>query len=145
MLLDGQAQTVAAVDPGRIGTVLNLGVTAGSLGAVGSGSFAVSATAAADQHWRVGSTVPVVYPDGTHARLRVAAIFGHPDIIGDYLFAAAGWAPHAGQALDSMVLIKLKPGAAPARPAPRSPRPSPGPASRGCRTGRSTRPARPER
>jgi putative ABC transport system permease protein len=118
VLLDGQAQTVAAVDPG-IGTVLNLGVTAGSLGAVGSGSFAVSAAAAADQHWRVGSTVPVVYPDGAHARLRVAAIFGHPDITGDYLFSAAGWAPHAGQALDSMVLIKLKPGAAlgPARAA----------------------------
>ena len=113
VLLDGQAQTVAAVDPGRIGTVLNLGVTAGSLGAVGPGSFAVSAAAAADRHWRVGSTVPVVYPDGAHARLRVAAIFGHPDITGDYLFAAAGWAPHAGQALDSMVLIKLKPGAAP--------------------------------
>ena len=113
VLLDGQAQTVAAADPGRIGTVLNLGVTAGSLGAVGPGSFAVSAAAAADQHWRVGTTVPVVYPDGAHARLRVAAIFGHPDITGDYLFAAAGWAPHAGQALDSMVLIKLKPGAAP--------------------------------
>ena len=119
VLLDGQAQTVAAIDPGRIGTVLNLRVTAGSLGAVGSGSFAVSAAAAADRHWRVGSTVPVVYPDGAHARLRVAAIFGHPDITGDYLFAAAGWAPHAGQALDSMVLIKLKPGAAlgPARAA----------------------------
>ena len=119
VLLDGQAQTVAAIDPGRIGTVLNLGVTAGSLGAVGSGSFAVSAAAAADRHWRVGSTVPVVYPDGAHARLRVAAIFGHPDITGDYLFAAAGWAPQAGQALDSMVLIKLKPGAAlgPARAA----------------------------
>ena len=28
---------------------------------------------------------------------RPAAIFGHPDITGDYLFAAAGWSPHAGQ------------------------------------------------
>ena len=51
-----------------------------------------------------------------------AAGRGHlrpPDITGDYLFAAAGWAPHAGQPLDSMVLIKLKPGAAlgPARAA----------------------------
>src|SRR6266702_2850108 len=57
VLLDGQAQTVAAVDPGRIGSVLNLGVTAGSLGAVDSGSFAVSTAAAADQHWQVGSRV----------------------------------------------------------------------------------------
>jgi hypothetical protein len=62
VLLNGQAQTIAAVDPDRIGSVLNLGVTAGSLGAVDSGSFAVSAAAAADQHWRVGSRVPVVYP-----------------------------------------------------------------------------------
>ena len=54
VLLDGHAQTVAAADPGRIGTVLNLGVTAGSLGAVGPGSFAVSAAAATAQHWRVG-------------------------------------------------------------------------------------------
>jgi putative ABC transport system permease protein len=113
VLLDGRAQTVAAADPGRIGAVLNLGVTAGSLGAVDAGSFAVSASAAADRHWRVGSTVPVVYPDGAQARLRVAAIFDHPDITGDYLFAAAGWAPHAGQRLDSMVLLKLKPGASP--------------------------------
>jgi len=119
VLLNGQAQTIAAVDPDRIGSVLNLGVTAGSLGAVDSGSFAVSAAAAADQHWRVGSRVPVVYPDGTRAWLRVAAVFDHPDVTGDYLFAAAGWAPHAGQPLDAMVLIKLKPGAAlgPARAA----------------------------
>ena len=119
VLLNGQAQTIAAADPARIGSVLNLGVTAGSLGVVDSGSFAVSAAAAADQHWRVGSRVPVVYPDGTRARLRVAAVFDHPDVTGDYLFAAAGWAPHAGQPLDAMVLIKLKPGAAlgPARAA----------------------------
>jgi len=113
VLLDGQAQTVAAADPRRIGAVVNLGVTAGSLGAVDARAFAVSATVAADRHWRVGSRVPVVYPDGTRARLRVAAIFDHPDVTGDYLFAAAGWAPHATQPLDSMVLLKLKPGASP--------------------------------
>jgi putative ABC transport system permease protein len=111
VLLGGQSQTIAAADPGRIGAVLNLGVSAGSLGAVDAGSFAVSSAVAADRHWRVGSTVPVVYPDGSTARLRVAAIFGHPDITGDYLFALSGWRPHAGQALDGTILIKLKPGA----------------------------------
>jgi putative ABC transport system permease protein len=112
VLLDGTSQTISAADPGRIGTVLDLGVTAGSLGALDAGSFAVSATAAAAQHWQVGSTVPVVYPDGSRARLRVAAIFDHPDITGDYLFAQSGWEAHAGQALDAMILVKLKPGAA---------------------------------
>ncbi|HET9969746.1 MAG TPA: ABC transporter permease, partial [Streptosporangiaceae bacterium] len=111
VLLDGTSQTISAADPGRIGTVLDLGVTAGSLGALDVGSLAVSAAAAADQHWRVGSTVPVVYPDDSRARLRVAAIFDHPDITGDYLFAQSGWEAHAGQALDAMILVKLKPGA----------------------------------
>jgi putative ABC transport system permease protein len=111
VLLGGQSQTIAAADPGRIGTVLNLGVSAGSLGAVNAGSFAVSSTVATDRHWRVGRTVPVVYPDGSTARLRVAAIFDHPDITGDYLFALSGWRPHTGQALDGTILIKLRPGA----------------------------------
>ncbi len=111
VLLGGQSQAIAAADPGRIGTVLNLGVSAGSLGAVGPGSFAVSSTAAADRHWRVGRTVPVVYPDGSTARLRVAAIFDHPDVTGDYLFSLSGWRAHAGQALDGTILLKLKPGA----------------------------------
>ena len=112
VLLDGQARTIAAADPGRIGAVVNLGLTAGSLREVDASSFGVSAKAAADQHWRIGTRVPVVYPDGFRGQLRVAAIFDHPDITGDYLFAAAGWGPHAGQAIDSMILIKLKPGAA---------------------------------
>jgi putative ABC transport system permease protein len=90
--------------------VLNLGLEAGSLRGLGAGSFVVSAQAAADQHWRVGSTVPVVYPDGYRGQLRVAAIFEHPGITGDYLLTTAGWRPHARQALDSSVLIRLKAG-----------------------------------
>jgi putative ABC transport system permease protein len=111
VLLGGQSQAITAADPGHLGAVLNLGVSAGSLGAVNAGSFAVSSTAATDRHWRVGSTVPVAYPDGSTARLRVAAIFDHPDITGDYLFSLSGWRAHAGQALDGTILIKLKPGA----------------------------------
>jgi putative ABC transport system permease protein len=47
--LDGQARTIAAADPGHIGAVVNLGVAAGSLRDLGTGSFAVSARAAADR------------------------------------------------------------------------------------------------
>ncbi len=110
VLLDSHTRTIAVADPGSIASVVNLGLTAGTLTDLGVGSFAVSAQAAADQHWRVGTAVPVTYPDGTVGRLRVAAIFNHPDITGDYLFTEAGWTPHAGQALDSKILIKLKPG-----------------------------------
>jgi hypothetical protein len=46
-----------------------------------------------------------------HPLLRqVAAIFGHPDITGDYLLDLADWARHAGQNLDSAVFVKASPG-----------------------------------
>src|SRR5215472_137562 len=109
-VLGGHSREIAAADPASIGHVLDLAVTRGSLRDLGPGSLAVSSKAAADQHWSLGSRVPVTYPDGTTATLRVAAIFGHPDITGDYLLDQAGWAPHAGQNLDSAVFIQVADG-----------------------------------
>jgi putative ABC transport system permease protein len=114
VLLNGQAQTIAAVDPDRIGSVLNL-VTADRsaprlrlVRGVGGGS--------GDQHCRSGhgcrSCTPTV---PARCRSRPCST---TRVTGDYLFAAVGWA-HAGQPLDAMVLIKLRPDAAlgPARAA----------------------------
>jgi putative ABC transport system permease protein len=109
-VLGGHTSTITAADPAAIGHVLNLGVTHGSLGDLDPGSLAVSSKAAAGQHWAVGSRVPVTYPDGTAVTLRIAAIFDHPDLTGDYLLDQAGWARHAGQNLDSAVFIKVAAG-----------------------------------
>jgi putative ABC transport system permease protein len=106
-VLGGQSRVITAADPASIGHVLDLAVTRGSLRDLSPRSLAVSSTAAADQHWTLGSRVPVTYPDGTTATLRIAAIFDHPDITGDYLLDQAGWVPHAGQNLDSAVFIKV--------------------------------------
>jgi putative ABC transport system permease protein len=109
-VLGGHTSTITAADPAAIGHVLNLGLTHGSLGDLNPGSLAVSSKAAAGQHWAVGSRVPVTYPDGTAATLRITAIFDHPDLTGDYLLDQAGWARHAGQNLDSAVFIKVAAG-----------------------------------
>jgi len=109
-VLDGHSREITAADPASIGQVLNLAVTRGSLRHLSPGSLAVSRKAAAGQHWSLGSLVPITYPDGTTSSLRVAAIFGHPDITGDYLLNQAGWDPHAGQNLDSAVFIRVAPG-----------------------------------
>jgi putative ABC transport system permease protein len=109
-ILGGRTSTITAADPAGIGHVLDLAVTRGSLRDLAPGSLAVSRTAAASRHWTIGSRVPVVYPDGTTAALRVAAVFDHPDITGDYLLDQAGWTPHAGQDLDSAVFIKVAAG-----------------------------------
>jgi putative ABC transport system permease protein len=109
-VLGGHTSAITAADPAAIGHVLNLGVTRGSLGDLNPGSLAVSSKAAAGQHWAVGSRMPVTYPDGTAATLRIAAIFDHPDLTGDYLLDQADWARHAGQNLDSAVFLKVTAG-----------------------------------
>jgi putative ABC transport system permease protein len=109
-VLGGRTSEITAADPASIGQVLDLAVTRGSLRDLSPESLAVSAKTAAARHWTLGSRVPVTYPDGTTATLRVAAIFGHPDITGDYLLDQAGWDPHAGQNLDSAVFIQVAPG-----------------------------------
>jgi putative ABC transport system permease protein len=108
VLLDGVSRQATIGDPGAIGHVINLGVTAGSLAPATTGTLAVSRTAAGSRHWRVGTTVAVTYPDGASGQLRVGAIYNNAGIAGDYLLTPAGWAPHAGQVVDSQILIKLR-------------------------------------
>jgi putative ABC transport system permease protein len=109
-VLGGRTSEITAADPASIGHVLDLAVIRGSLRDLSAASLAVSSTAAVGRHWSLGSRVPVTYPDGTTATLRVAAIFGHPDITGDYLLDQAAWASHAGQNLDSAVFIQAAKG-----------------------------------
>jgi len=109
-LIGGKAHAVTVADPARAGQVLDLGVTSGALAAMTPASLAVSADAAKSNHWHVGSTAPIIYPDGAHGTVTVAAIYSHPDITGDYLLTAAGWARHTDQAVVSKILVKLRPG-----------------------------------
>ncbi len=111
VLLDGAVQTVTVADPRSLGRVVDLGTTTGALRDLNAGSIAVSTTVAGEQHWRIGTRIPVTYPDGAVGRLRVAAVFDHPDITGDYVLDQAGWRRHAGQVLDSQILLDLRPGA----------------------------------
>jgi len=73
-------------------------------------TIAVARSAASTNHWRIGSTVSVTYPDGTSGRLRVGAIYTHTQIAGDYLITQQSWAAHSRQVLDDQILVKLRPG-----------------------------------
>jgi len=106
-VVDGHSRQLSAVDPATIGSVLDLDVAAGSLAADG---FAVSKGVADDQHWRIGTVVPITYPDGTTERVQVGAIYRNTLLGGDYLLDAALWRPHASQLLASEVLLKVRPG-----------------------------------
>ncbi len=107
----GQPESVTAVPPATLGQVLNLHVTAGSVGRLRPDELAVSQVQATDRGWRLGSPVSLVLPDGTRAEVTVAAIYQSRDLVGDYVLPISLWAPHAAQLTASAMYVKLAPGA----------------------------------
>src|SRR5215472_5604163 len=110
VLLDGISQQVTAADPAALDRVINLGITAGTLNPAGAGWLAVAKAAASTNHWRIGSTVAVTYPDGASGRLRVGAIYTRTQMAGNYLITQQTWGEHSRQVIDGQILIKLRPG-----------------------------------
>src|SRR5581483_7359913 len=109
--LDGAVRGVTVVDAPAATKVVDFGVDDGSLSSMSASSLAVSDSAARARHWRVGTVVPIVYPDGTSSTLTVAAIYSHTDLVGDYTITASAWSSHATQLVDTQVFVRLAPGA----------------------------------
>jgi putative ABC transport system permease protein len=110
VLLDGISQQVTAANTAALGQVVKLGITAGTLNPAGADWIAVAKSAASTNHWRLGNTVAVTYPDGASGRLRVGAIYTRTQMVGNYLITQHTWAAHARQLIDGQILIKLRPG-----------------------------------
>jgi putative ABC transport system permease protein len=108
--IGGKGQTVAAVDPASASAVLDLHTVAGSLASLSGDQLAVSEHVARAQHWHIGTTLPVVFPDSTTARLRIGAIYRSRDLVGDYVLPAPAWYRHAVQPLDKYVFATFAPG-----------------------------------
>ncbi|HEX2118250.1 MAG TPA: ABC transporter permease, partial [Acidimicrobiales bacterium] len=85
-------------------------VTVADLGRLGATELAVSTDEAEARGWTVGTSVPLRFVDGATADFTVGAIYEVGDVAGDYLIGREAWAPHAGQDVDSQILIGLEPG-----------------------------------
>ncbi len=109
--ISGKGENVSAMDPAHARAVLDLHPVAGSLAALSGNRLAVSEHVASAQRWHVGTTLPVVFPDGITARLRIGAIYRSRDLVGDYLLPASAWYPHAVQPLDRYIFATFASGA----------------------------------
>jgi putative ABC transport system permease protein len=109
--IGGDLHEVTVVEPASVGAVIDLDVVAGSIGAVRSDSVAVAKDEADAHHWTIGTSLPVVYPDGTTDRLAITALYDHTDLTGNYLVDASTWMTHTAQPIDSQILLRVRPGA----------------------------------
>ncbi|NUS59051.1 MAG: ABC transporter permease [Streptomycetaceae bacterium] len=110
-LVDGSSRQIMAADTGRLDRVLDLGLDTGTATGLGPDTIAVADSVASDHGWRVGTAVPVVYPDGTRASLTVAGIYTRTTVTGDYLIDRQAWAPHSVTDVDAMAVVGLADGA----------------------------------
>ena len=106
----GSAQQITAVDPERIGAVLDLRTGAGSIASLGTGQLAVSQHEADAHGWHLGTALPVTLPDGTTTRLSIGALYGSRDLTGDYALPLGLWTAHSRQVIDSVIMVKVSPG-----------------------------------
>jgi putative ABC transport system permease protein len=113
---DGSSKFFVALQPQSAGALFDLKVEAGRLTDLGeSGSVAVSRAVADDHHWKIGSKLPVRFPNGT-SELTVRTIYGNGQKQGlsDYGLSLATFDQHYTSQLDQQVYVKLAPGVSPA-------------------------------
>ena len=105
--VDGHGKRITVADVVNLGDVLDLEVREGALERLGPTEVAVSSDEAEAEHRTMGSTVTIGFVDGAAADFTVGAIYDVSDVAGDYVVSRAAWAPHAGQDVDSQILIGL--------------------------------------
>jgi putative ABC transport system permease protein len=113
---DGSSKFFAALEPQSANELFDLDVEDGRTRDLEqSNSLAVSRAVADDHKWRIGSTVPVRFPNGT-TDLTVRMIFGNgqKEGLADYAFSIATFDEHYTNQLDQQVYVKLGSGVSPA-------------------------------
>src|SRR5215207_4563923 len=109
---DGADSTYSAVDPATAVDGLNLGLTAGSVAALGTNGVVVAQSAATSHGWKLGDVIHSEFAATGKHDLRVVGIYNTKGWIGDdFIISIAAQTAAAGQQLTSAGLVRLAPGA----------------------------------
>ncbi|WP_432938945.1 ABC transporter permease [Kribbella sp. CA-253562] len=112
---DGGDSSYSAVDPATAKDGLNLGLSSGSVSALGTDGVVVSQSAATKHGWKVGDIVHSEFAATGKRDLRVVGVYTTKGWIGDdFIISIATQTAAAGQQLTTSGLVKVAPGADPA-------------------------------
>ncbi|MGW7756426.1 ABC transporter permease [Streptomyces violaceusniger] len=107
----GDTDTLTGVDPKAIKDLVNVDFTEGSFGALGGTKVLIDDKIADENHWKVGSTIPVTYEDGSSGRLTVGGVYEGNQMIRGVMLDNATVTPHMTTVADFQVMLKTKGGA----------------------------------
>ena len=112
----GSSNFFAGIDPRSANEVFNLKVQDGRVGDLAEpNSLGISRAAADDKHGRIGSRVPVQFPNGA-STLTVKTIYrnGNKEGLADYALSISTMSQHYTNQLDQYVFVNLGSGVSPA-------------------------------
>ncbi len=108
--LDGDTVEPMVMDTARLDAVADMQVQQGSLATLPDDGLAVQSDYAGDRGWTIGTTLPVTFPDGSTSTLTVDALYDLKNLFGDLIVTTGGYAPHATQPTDVVILMTPTPG-----------------------------------
>jgi len=110
----GQTRSIYGADPGSVGQVLKLDVTAGDVGGLARGEILVGEEELKDKNLEIGAMLPMTFARTGDRELRIAGTFAKNQLLGSYVVSTATFDANFTDRLDFVVLAKARAGAAPA-------------------------------
>ncbi|WNE97029.1 ABC transporter permease [Streptomyces luomodiensis] len=107
----GDSDSLTGVDPKAIKDLVNVDFTEGSFSALGGTKVVIDSKTADRHHWKLGSTVPVTYEDGSAGRLTVGGVYEGNQMIRGVMVDYATVTPHMSTVADFQVMLRTKGGA----------------------------------
>jgi putative ABC transport system permease protein len=108
--IDGDGTFLSAVS-GTFGDIADVDLQEGSFEALDEpGTIAVHDDKLDDEGWAVGDTIPVLFPATGEQQLRIAAVYGQAEILGEFAIGIPTYDANSDVRFDSFIYIELADG-----------------------------------
>ncbi len=114
--VNGSTAFVQGVDPANVEQVLSLDPTPGAIASLNNGDVLVFKDTADKNGWSAGDTLPSAFATVGRTPLTIGGTYSAKagrSIVGDYVVSLATYEKYFPEQLDSIVAVKLAPGAEP--------------------------------
>ncbi len=107
---NGKGVSLQGLDATEIGKIADIGVVKGKLSDLDATSVAVLDEKADEEHWKIGTKVPVEFGATGKSELTVKVIYTHKELAGNYWVDTSVLTKNIPDQYDSLVFAKAKPG-----------------------------------
>jgi putative ABC transport system permease protein len=109
--IDGTDSMVMVVDPSTVGKVFDLEMQAGTIESLDESGVLISKKRADSDHLALGSSVRMVFLNGTEHVLKVAGIYRRDELTGPFTIAKQLYAKSGADQFDFSIFLTKRPGA----------------------------------